>query len=870
MMIRPFLLSLAIVSPLHGADLFVSPDGNDEHLGTKTEPFATLPRAQKAARAEHAKNPQDGVTVTLLPGRHRLTEPLVFDSADSGTAEAPIVYQSEGDAEISGGTHITGWIVDLDRAGIWKTKVAPLPSFENLWIDGRRAVRARTPNWWHFNSLLDVIEEPLNGKRVKHIFEVPARDLSPLANLNEQELKDVQVMVFHKWDTTREFLQSVSPGQGEFITHGSKMKSWNTMNRNCLYYFENFLGALDSPGEWFLDRDGWLYYHPREGEDMRAVEVMASRIESLVQITGTPKKPIRHLAFKNLNFRHSELLTPPTGVPPTQAAIAIDAAAIRVSHAEQISFQNCTVENIGGTAFWFREGAKHCTVKDTRIFDLGVSGVRIGETRTLPDATRTSHITIDNCIIHSGGRKAPCAVGVWIGRSGDNVISHCDVADFYYTAVSAGWVWGYGPSDSKRNRIENNHLHHIGYRILSDMGGVYTLGKSEGTVVRNNHIHDVLSTRYGGWGLYPDEGSSGILFENNLVYRVRDGAFHQHYGRDNIVRNNILSYSKEGQVTLTRSEPHRSFTFENNIVYFDGGHLLGGRGWADGAKVNLRHNLYWRADGETFDFDGKSFTQWQSEGKDQGSKIADPLFYDPANYDFRMKSDSPALAMGFKPFDISKAGVRGDDWRALAKTTTFPEPYLVPEPLPNILHDDFERGKLGGLFRKATLSHEGNESLISISKEKDNHILKLQRHPDLKQGYNPHFYWDPNLTSGTGILSFRVRLQPNSSLQCEWRSKGASYRKGPSLSFKNGRIYNRHRELVTYPVGTWVTVTIEAATGKKNSSWKATIIHEDGLKFEFTDLPCDPEWTELNWLGFTSGGSKEAVLHLDDLSFTSR
>ena len=870
MIIRPLLLSLVIVSALHGADLFVSPDGNDEHLGTKTEPFATLTHAQKAARAEHAKNPQDGVTVTLLPGRHRLTEPLVFDSADSGTAEGPIVYQSEGDAEISGGTRITDWIVDLDRAGIWKTKVGSLPSFEQLWIDGRRAVRARTPNWWHFNSLLEVIEEPLNDKRVKHTFEVPARDLSPLANLNEQELKDVQVLVFHKWDTTREFLQSVSPEQGEFIAHGSKMKSWNKMNRNCLYYFENFLGALDSPGEWFLDRDGWLYYHPREGEDMRAVEVMAPRIENLVQITGTPDKPIRYLTFKSLNFRHSELLTPPTGVPPGQAALSIDAAAIRVSHAEQISFQNCTVENIGGTAFWFREGAKHCTVRDTRIFDLGVSGVRIGETRTLPDATRTSHITIDNCIIHSGGRKAPCAVGVWIGHSGDNVISHCDIADFYYTAVSAGWVWGYGPSDSKRNRIENNHLHHIGYRILSDMGGVYTLGKSEGTVVRNNHIHDVFSARYGGWGLYPDEGSTGILFENNLVYRVRDGAFHQHYGRDNIVKNNILTYSEEGQIALTRSEPHRSFTFENNIVYFDGGHLLGGRGWAAGAKVDLRHNLYWRADGKPFDFDGESFTQWQSEGKDQDSKIADPLFHDPANYDFRLKSGSPALAMGFKPFDISKAGVRGDDWRALAKATTFPKPYLVPEPLPNILHDDFERGKLGGLFRKATLSHEGNESLISISKEKDNHILKLQRHPDLKQGHNPHFYWDPNLSSGTGILSFRVRLQPNSSLQCEWRSKGASYKKGPSLSFKNGRIYNRHQELVTYPIGTWVTVTIKAATGKKTSSWKATIIHEDGLKFEFTNLPCDPEWTELNWLGFTSGGSKEAILHLDDLSFTSR
>jgi len=866
-MARFFLFSLLTIASCQGSEFWVSPFGNDDHAGTKAEPFATLTRAQKAVRHHKLKG---GATVTLLPGRYELTKPLTFNSSDSGTAEAPVIYQSHGDAEITGGTRVTGWVVDLDRAGVWKTKVAQLPRFEQLWINGHRAVRARTPNWWQFNHLLDVIEEPLDPKRARHTFEVPVEDLSPLANLSEQELREVQVMVYHKWDTTREFLQSVSPLRGEFTSHGSKMKSWNKMSRNCLYYFDNFLDALDSPGEWFLDRDGWLYYYPREGEDMRAVEVVAPRIETLVQISGTPDNPVEHLVFKNLNFRHSELLTPDTGVPPAQAAMSVDVSAIRINHAKKISFQNCAIENIGGTGVWFREGAKHCELKDARIFDLGVSGVRIGETKTLPDSTRTSHITVDNCIIHSGGRNAPSAVGVWIGRSGDNVIRHCDIADFFYTAVSVGWVWGYGPSDSKRNLIENNHLHHLGYRILSDMGGVYTLGKSEGTVVRNNHIHDVFSTRYGGWGLYPDEGSTGILFENNLVYRVHDGAFHQHYGRDNIVRNNILAYSEEGQIALTRSEPHRSFTFENNIVYFDQGHLLGGRGWNDGAKVDLRNNLYWRSEGKRFDFSGKNFSQWQSEGNDVGSKIADPLFRDPASDDYRLNADSPALAMGFQPFEISKAGVRGDDWRAIAKSTNFPEPYTVPEPLPIILRDDFEPGKPGGLFRNASFSHEGNENLISIVKERDNHVLKLQRHPGLKQGYNPHFYWNPNLTEGTGSLSFRIKLPSDSSLQCEWRSKGADYKIGPSLTFKNGRVFSRNRELVSYPAGTWLTVVMEAVPGKINGTWSTTIVLEDGVRFEIANLPCDPDWTELNWLGFTTGGSREAALFLDDLSFITR
>jgi hypothetical protein len=159
---------------------------------------------------------------------------------------------------------------------------------------------------------------------------------------------------------------------------------------------------------------------------------------------------------------------------------------------------------------------------------------------------------------------------------------------------------------------------------------------------------------YGGWGLYTDEGSSHILIENNLVYNTRTGSFHQHYGRDNWVINNILAYSQTPQIVRSREEDHTSFIFERNIVLFDNGNLLGST-WKNGNWI-IDHNLYWDTSGQPLTFSGRTFDQWKAEGHDQHSTIADPLFTDAPNHNFHLKPNSPALPLGFQPFDYSQAG----------------------------------------------------------------------------------------------------------------------------------------------------------------------------------------------------------------------
>jgi hypothetical protein len=689
-------------------EFFVAPAGDDTNPGTRSAPFKTFGRAQQSVRAERRLHPEQGVTVTFMPGHYQLESTLVFDVADSGASMAePVLYRAAAGGEVifSGGRRVTGWELDRGRPGVWKARVGELTSggesdgrFEQLWVNGQRASRARTPNAWEFSTLLGVREESVPGSesRKRHLFTASPRALGSLAGLDEAALREVQVVVLHKWDTTREWLRSVNPSAGQFATEGEGMKPWNPMTRDCLFYFENYRAALDAPGEWFMDRDGWLYYQAREGDDMSTAEIIAPRLERFVRIEGDAGDPaawVRHLHFEGLKFRHAEWRIPQEGLPPAQAVMNVNATAIQVDAALDVQFRHCAVEHIGSTALWFRHAVRDCIVAHTRMFDLGIGGVRIGETRIVPEPVLTRGIRIHNCIIQSGGRLAPPAVGVWIGHSPDNAITHCDIGDFFYTAVSVGWRWGYAESAAKRNRIEFNRLHHLGYRILSDMGGVYTLGPSEGTRVANNHIHHVYSTRYGGWGLYPDEGSTGIVFENNLVHDVHDGCVHQHYGKENIFRNNILAFSEQGQVAVTRAEPHLSFTFERNIVFWDQGTLLGYGGWRGGAQVLLRSNLYWRVNGQPFDFAGKTWAEWRQAGNDEGSIVADPLFVDVANRDFRLRPGSPAQKTGFQPFDASQAGVTGDPaWKALAQSITFPEPYVVPPPEPVSFHEDFEQG----------------------------------------------------------------------------------------------------------------------------------------------------------------------------------
>ena len=610
----------------------------------------TLMMARDAVRTWHASGHADEAAVIVLPkGDYALTESLVLDARDGNAT-----WQAGNPDKtlITGGKQIIGLATGPD--GNWHA-TAEL-HFEQLFINGERAIRSRYPAEGRL-PLGDLQIKELPGKRAQITVKVPDAVIAALT-ADTIPLPERQLLVFHKWDTSRYALTAIDPANDTLTVEGQSMTSWNPWNAQSFYLLDNCAGPSLAPGAWFLGPAGELNYHPLPGETLGLTEAVAPVLEKLLIVHGA-----RNLHFQGLHFGYTSYRLPSEGCPPVQAAAGIG-ASIQIDDAENLTFDHCEMAHTGNYGIWLRSGCRHCRIEHCLLEDLGAGGIRIGEMAIRQNpAELTGGNVIANNIIRGCGRIHPSAVGIWIGQSGNNQITHNDISDTFYTGISAGWTWGYGPSQATNNDISYNRIHQIGQGVLSDMGGIYTLGVSPGSTCVGNVIYDVRAHDYGGWGIYPDEGSSGWQIASNLVWRCTSvlspsgGGFHQHYGASNNIGNNIFALSSGPPMQATRVENHLSFTLTHNLIISSNTAFFYGP-WnkLQYASGNNCFVVYGKA---TPLFPKGDLAAWQQAGHETGS-ILTTLALKGNWPDVTFPADSPVFAVGFKPFDPQLAGVTGD------------------------------------------------------------------------------------------------------------------------------------------------------------------------------------------------------------------
>ncbi|MFP4500918.1 MAG: right-handed parallel beta-helix repeat-containing protein [Candidatus Hydrogenedentota bacterium] len=816
----------------------------------------------------------------LGPGTYTITEALRLGPEHSG-----LTMRGAGPDKtiLHGGKAITGWRQEGD---VWVADIPEVKSgdwdFSAIFVNGERRDPARTPNSTNyagdyptdddfFYADGPVMVEGPDGKQQASNTQFRFRegDIEPWETLD-----DAVFVIFHSWATSLLRVKEVDWERRVITFTGPARWPFCRWKHDQWYFIQHLKEALDAPGEWFLDRAaGKLYYMPMPDEDMSTAEIIAPVTQQFLVAEGDPANGafIDDLTLEGIGFQYGEYPVAPEGHSDAQAAFAVP-AAVQLTGARNAVIRECEVAHVGAYGVWFRAGCKDGLIESCELRDLGAGGVRIGEGAS-PDseAEATERITVRNNYLHDGGRIFRSAVGVWIGRSSYNLAAHNDVSDFRYSGFSVGWSWGYQPSSAHHNIIEYNHIHDVGKGQLSDMGGIYTLGVSPGTVLRGNYIHDVLSNPNisGGWGLYTDEGSTDILMENNVVHHTRTGTFHQHYGRENVLRNNILAFSEREQIIRSREEDHISFILDGNIIYFSNGRLLGSRWGNDNWKMD--NNIYWDTSGQGFTFAGDTFAEWQERGHDVHSVIADPLFEDIEGRHFTLKPDSPALEMGFEPIDVARAGMQKRPAWMNDPADIEREPFTPPQPPPPFsVRDGFEETAVGALPAHATVSEDG-KGTIRVTDEtafEGDHCLAINDAAGLAKSYNPHMFYEPHFRKGTATVRFAIRLDEQAVVYHEWRDNNHPYRVGPSLWFHaDGRVMSQNEEIAQAPAGAWIRVEVRAVLGEEAAGvFDLTLTPKGSEPQAIESLPFgSKDFTQLDWCGFVANADADAKTHLDAL-----
>jgi hypothetical protein len=653
-----------------GLVYYISPDGNNAWSGTlqaanaeKTDgPFASLERARDAIRAlkKAGPLPKGGVTVILTAGVHEREAPFELSEADSGTAEAPIVYRAQSGAAVrlTGGKTVANWVpvtnpdivkqlapaargkvvkADLKALGITDTG-SPGGGGIELFFADRPMTLSRWPNegFTKVTGLVEPGTRKVRGTKGSKTGKFMYQGDRP-KRWADEKAPWVHGYWFWDWSDERHAVESIDAEKRiiavkpPYHSYGYRVGQW--------FYAFNLLSEIDQPGEWYLDREaGTLYFWPPGSvEEERAVVSVAP---SLVQM-----QKVSHVTLRGLILE------------------ACRGTAVTIRGGTDCHVVGCTLRNLGGTAVSIA-GATDSGVFGCDITQTGNGGIALrgGERKSLTPARLYAE---NNHIHHYARWNRMYKAAIHLSGVG-NRASHNLIHNAPHMAI------GFSGND---HRIEFNEIHSVCYES-NDAGAMYA-GRNwtmRGTVIRHNYLHHITGFEGRGCvGVYLDDMYCGTDIVGNVFYNVTRAAFIGG-GRDNRVANNIFvdcrpalhidaramgwaSYHVKTTMTdRLKAMPYQSETWRKR--YPELVDILEDEPAAPKGNVVARNiSVGGRWDG--VHPRARKYVKFEDNLIDE-----DPHFAVAPPKGFALRDDSPAFDLGFQRIPLEKIGLYADERRA--------------------------------------------------------------------------------------------------------------------------------------------------------------------------------------------------------------
>ena len=734
------------------------------------------------------------ITIIFLEGDYYVDEYGITVTKLSASMHLRF-YAAEGArVRVIGGKKLPEFTKLSSNPRVWITKIDSINSSYNLYINNRRVLKARAPKEWEYSRLWGyyATTDPNDSSYVNRHYIVSDELVKILSKLPKEELNNAVIVCKHHYHTESDKIIAVDTKKNEIITNVTK-KSEDyikalPITEDALYYVENVFNFLTEPNEYYLSPNGTLYFYSEENDDFDKSEAFISSsgwFSFHSNIDKTTRKG-------NFEVKNIEIL-------------ANSDYGVYLSNSDNISLINLTIHNCGGGISI--QACKNITINHTYIYDVKKYGQYISKSDKI-----ISHNNIIRHFIEGHG--------IEVTDCNNSIVTNNEVSGGYAAGIMVKSHSQYDMETIRNILIEDNHVHHIGYGVNNDIGGIQVLMAVNGLVINHNHFHDIWAESYAAHGIYLGSATAGTICSNNLVHDTLTSTFKIDLGRDITLENNIWAYGGGSLLYWTTNKPeYHEFDVHHNIFLVVNEKLMGGGGWNNGnPNMTFENNLYWdlRKSKEQFLFRYKNFTAWNELGHDLKSLFADPMFTDHTKRDFTFKKKTNVNKIGFKEFEL-KFGVVGENyWLKLANSEEnnqfHPNQVLPPTYFFTSGSTDFEKND--SFWNNCTINP--HDSVIERSNlNKYNGKRSLRFAPSAKQKHSntrPQFVVPCNYEQGHGVFSFLFYV---SNIKNYFTVNFDSFL---SISVSNGNVKGG---LFTYKENTWnnLTVYINFGDAKTNSTY---------------------------------------------------